>query len=425
MPEGTSEHSLRRRPEGLIEEYAKLPRAIHLLCLGSLINRIGSFVMLFLAIYISEELGYGDEIAGYCLGISGVGSVLATLAGGQLADQFGRRLLLLISLCGGAFLLVILSQVQAPWLFMVTLFSFSLVAEMYRPASAAVVADVTEESVRPAAFSLMFLSFNLGFALAPPIGGWLISFSWDWLFGIDALSTFLFGLVIYAWIPETRPAGPAAEPGQSREQAGAGFRGEWKFILSDFNFLLFWCYCLLSNLVFMQAFITLPLYLRKMGFSEQEIGRVLCLNGVLIVLLQLPLTRWVKGVAWLPVLLLGQVLMAVGFGMTVWAEQLPILIVSIVLWTLGEILHAPLKPELVMRMAPDNMRARYMGLFQMSYSVSIAVGAPLGGLVLSRFGGNGLWGGSSILLLLAGGSLFPLHRRLQQRNAEDSTTAAG
>ena len=404
----------------MIGEYARLPRTIHLLCLGSLINRIGSFVMLFLAIYISEELAYGDEFAGYCLGISGVGSVLATLLGGQLADQFGRRILLLISLCGGAILLVVLSCVQAAWLFAFTLFSFSLVAEMYRPASAAVVADVTEESVRPAAFSLMFLSFNLGFALAPPIGGWLISFSWDWLFGIDAFSTFLFGAVIYAWVPETRPGRIAADPCQTvlqtRKQTGSGVWHDWKYILSDFSFLLFWCYCLLSNLVFMQAFITLPLFLRKMGFSEQDIGLVLCMNGALIVLLQLPVTQWLKRVSWLPVLLIGQVLMAVGFGITAWSDHLPLLILSIVLWTLGEILQAPVKPDLVMKMAPVDMRARYMGLFQMSYSVSIAVGAPLGGVVLSRFGGDGLWGGSSVLLLLAGISLFPLQRRLQRQH---------
>ncbi|MGB0739306.1 MAG: MFS transporter, partial [Planctomycetaceae bacterium] len=63
-------------------------------------------------------------------------------------------------------------------------------------------------------------------------------------------------------------------------------------------------------------------------------------------------------------------------------------------------------------------RARYMGLFQMSYAVSIALGAPLGGVILTHFGGAGLWGGSAALLILAGLALIPLHQRLNRRSSE-------
>lgn len=417
-----SQQSLKQRVEGwgrvIAAEYVRLPRIIHLMCVGSLINRIGSFVMLFLTIYISEELGHGEEFAGYCIGASGVGSVLATLIGGQLADEWGRRKLLLLSLWGGGLMLLIVSQVQSAWPLMAALFFFSLLAEMYRPASAAVVADVSTAESRPAAFSLMFLSFNLGFALAPPIGGWLIARSWDWLFQIDALSTMLFGLVIFLFIPETRPDADASSQDPDQSLPGTTLWQDWKIILGDYDFLLFWLFCLLRNIVFMQAFITLPLFLRKLGFSEQEFGAVICLNGVLIVCLQLPCTTWLQKASWLKIMLWGQLLMAIGFGLTAFAAQMSVLVISISLWTVGEILQAPVKPTLVMTMAPTKMRARYMGLFQMSYAVSIALGAPLGGVILTHFGGAGLWGGSAVLLILAGLALIPLHQRLDRRSSE-------
>jgi predicted MFS family arabinose efflux permease len=54
-----------------------------------------------------------------------------------------------------------------------------------------------------------------------------------------------------------------------------------------------------------------------------------------------------------------------------------------------------------------------MGLFNISHALSIALGAPLGGLILSRFGPTVLWSGSGLLLVVTSGMYLLLFRRLE------------
>ena len=82
----------------MLREYHELPLPVHVLCLGLFINRAGSFVVVFLSIYVSEQLGYGKVFASQCIGAFGLGSILAAFIGGQLADQVGRKAVMVFAL---------------------------------------------------------------------------------------------------------------------------------------------------------------------------------------------------------------------------------------------------------------------------------------------------------------------------------------
>ncbi len=425
----------------MLRHYTELPATVHLLCLGSFINRAGTFVMLFLTIYLTQQLDTGKAFASYCIGVFGFGSVVSSLLGGQLADQFGRRSTMLLALFGGAAALLALSAVRNPWAFMGALFLFALIIEMYRPASAAMIGDVTTSDQRPHAFGLLYISFNLGFAVAPPIGGLLASQSFLWLFWVDAFTTAMYGIVVLLLIRETRPrsvqhdlpfsaaevncsATPmaAAEALASLDSATnisvressetVSLSAALRHICGDWTFLLY-CLCnLLTNMVFMQAFATLPLYLTGMGFSTSEFALMICVNGILIVAFQLPLTHFLNRYNRVGVLLCGEFLLALGFGLTVFADTAWLIVGTIVLWTFGEIFQAPYKPTIVAEIAPASLRARYMGIFHISYSMSLMIGAPLGGEILARFGPTILWPGCGGLLLLTMGLYLIMFRRL-------------
>ncbi len=168
--------------------------------------------MLYLTIYVSEVLGLGKTFASYCIGAFGLGAVIASFVGGQLADQLGRRITLLFALFGGAISLILLSVITNGWLFMATMFSFALIVEMYRPATSAMISDLTTPSQRPHAFGLMYIAINLGFAVAPPIGGYLAERSFLWLFWGDAITTAMYGCVILLFISESRPTRAVSMP---------------------------------------------------------------------------------------------------------------------------------------------------------------------------------------------------------------------
>ncbi len=425
----------------MLRHYTHLPATVHLLCFGSFINRAGTFVMLFLTIYLTQQLGTGKAFASYCIGVFGFGSVVSSLIGGQLADQFGRRSTMLLALFGGAAALLALSIVRNAWAFMGVLFLFALIIEMYRPASSAMIGDVTTADQRPHAFGLLYIAVNLGFAVAPPIGGLLASQSFLWLFWVDSFTTAMYGVVVLLLIRETRP-----RPAEQHESFN---RGEFDFassplaaaealasldspttdavrtgpetvsvsnalrhISGDWTFLLY-CFCnLLTNMVFMQAFATLPLYLTEMGFTTKEFAMMICVNGILIVVFQLPLTHLLNRFNRVHVLLGGELLLALGFGLTVFADTAPLIVGTIVLWTFGEIFQAPYKPTIVSEMAPVPLRARYMGIFNISHSLSLMIGAPLGGEILARYGPNVLWPGCGALLLCTMGLYVVMFRRL-------------
>jgi len=435
-------HTAHNTQNSIIQQYRQLPATVHLLCVGSFINRVGSFVMLFLSIYVSKELKLGADFASYCIGAFGCGSVISALIGGQLADHFGRRRTMLLALFGGATSLLLLSQIRNGWLFMFVLFLFALIMDMYRPASAALISDAVSETQRPHAYGLLYLSFNLGFAVAPPLGGYLAGKSFQYLFYADAATTALYGVVVWLTIRELHSIHSHNTDSQQAAHAGdtpvtaadaaiscpAPVRqtprprsalAALQHLQHDHNFLLFMTCSLLTNIVFMQAFVTLPLYLYRMGFNELEFGQMICLNGALIVLLQLPATHLLSRFPRGRVLICGELLMAAGFSLTALATSAPLIILTITLWTLGEILQAPWKPTLVSEMAPADLRARYMGLFNITHALSIALGAPAGGFVLSHFGPSVLWPGAGLVL----GLTSLLYAWLFQRLARNRSAA--
>ncbi len=373
-----------------LRAYADLPVPVRLLCLGSFINRAGSFVFVFLTIYISEQLGFGITYAANCFGVFGLGSIISSLAGGQLADRIGRKPVMVFALLGGAAALVLLGIVRDRWGFLGLIFVFSLAIEMYRPAASAMVSDLVSAAERPLAFGLMYIAFNLGFACAAPVGGLLAQFSFKLLFWGDAATTAAYGLIILFFIKETHPK---LTRGRRTElqPSDVGLLDAVQHILRNKTFLLIALATFLTSLVFIQAFSTLPIHMNQLGFSKRDIGLFLSTNGILIVLCQLPVTHMLNRFERVGVILAGELLLAAGFGLTTFAVTGPMFLITIAVWTMGEVFQAAFKQSLVADLAPVQMRGRYMGAYSLCHAVGLSVGAPLGGRIFDRWGSHVLW----------------------------------
>lgn len=382
--------------------YTSLPRPVLMLCLGSFINRAGSFLVPFLAIYVTEELGYTKTFAGYCFAAFGLGAIVAAICGGQLADRIGRRPVMLTALFGAAGILIVLSFVSSKPALLAAIFCFSLIADMYRPAASAMMGDLVDSETRPIAFGLMYVAFNLGFGVAAGVGGFLLAYSPTLLFWGDAFTTASYGLIIAFFIAETLPEEVKAKNASPTVE---GETPEWrtaiKRMLADTNFVLFAAATFLSGVVFMQGFSTLPLYMSENNLDRETIGLLLSTNGWLIVFLQLPVTTWLSKRDHLTAIIAGELLIGLGFGLTMLASTWVFFLGTILIWTFGEIVQATFKHALVAELAPVDLRARYMGVFSLCFATAMTIGIPVASRVMEHFGSVVLWSSCVGLALMA------------------------
>jgi MFS family permease len=377
------------------------------------VNKFGTFVLPFLAIYMTR-LGYTSAQAGLAIGAYGVGTLGACLLGGYLTDRLGRRKTIVLSMFSGAVAMLCLSQARG--LPLIVLFSglAGLTGELYRPASTALLADLVPAGQRITAFAAYRMSLNAGFAFGPATAGLLAKHSFLWLFVGNAATSVLYGLV--AWF-----ALPAGLRGMRTDNS---LRETWNVLRTDQRFRQILCASLAVGLVFVQVFSTMSLEITRSGFSPSVYGLLISLNGALIVLCELPLTTFTKRYPARWMMSLGYLLVGVGFASNALTRTLPLLVLTVVLFTLGEMVSMPVSGAYVADLAPAHQRGLYMGTYGLVWSVAFICGPSLG-MWLFSVSPLALWCGCGLLGLLAAGLILPEPRRLPAPGEHRETTTRG
>ncbi|MCW3844279.1 MFS transporter [Micromonospora yasonensis] len=368
-----------------------LPRAFWYLWTGTLINRLGSFVLVFLAIYLTQERGFSASQAGLVIGLWGVGGAVGTTVGGTLTDRWGRRPTLLTAHLGAATMMLGLGLARPLWAVALGALLLGTFAEAARPAFGAMMIDVVPEKDRLRAFSLNYWAINLGFACAAVLAGLAAQADYLLLFAVDAATTLVTALIIFARVKETR----SAVAGPSVKHAAPA--GALRTILTDRVYLGFVALNLLAALVFLQHISMLPIAMGDSGLSPATYGSVIALNGVLIVVGQLFVPRLIKGRSRSHVLALAAVVTGVGFGLTAFADAAWLYGLTVLVWTVGEMLNSPSNSTLIAELSPAALRGRYQGVFSLSWQLAGATAPILGGLVREHAGNSTLWLGCAVV----------------------------
>lgn len=390
----------------LTSHLSGLPRPFWYLFAGTLVNRTGSFIAPFLALYLTGSRDFSIGQAGVVLSLLGLGAAVSQPVGGVLADRIGRRRTMVTGLCSSAVTLLVLGAADGLVAIGAAALAYGLCLDLFRPAVQAAVADLVPGGDRVRAFALQFWAINLGFSVATPLGGFLATRGYWSLFVLDALASVGFAVLVLRGVPETRPvADPDAVPGRLLD------------VLGDRLMLGLVASVVASAVVYLQAFSTLPLVFGLDGLGPGSYGLALSLNGVLIVVLQ-PLLLGLLGRRGRgPLLLVAMVLQGAGFGLTAFADDMAGHLLAIAVWTVGEVLQAGLLGALVASIAPPHLRGRYMGVFGLSFGTAAFLGPLLGTQVLSRSGETALWTGSFVLCAAAGVGLLRVSAAADRRSA--------
>jgi MFS family permease len=358
-----------------------LPAPFWALWFGTLVTRAGSFVVPLLFVYLTQARGLSLTAAGAVAGLYGLGSLLGNLLGGVLADRLGRRVTMVASLLAGAGFMVLLSLARDPWQLAASTLLLGVAADAYRPASQALITDLVPPEHRMKAFALQYWAINLGFSFAVPFAGAMARHGFTPLFLGDAATTLVLAAIIVTRVPERRPQPAARSPAGGSLLSPLVDRVFAPFLLLNFAVVL----------VFFQHLSALPEDMRAKGLGTPEFGLAVATNGVLIVLLQPWLTRATARLRTSTVLALAAAVTGVGFGLTPLASSLPAYMLTVAVWTLGEILFAPVNAALVAERSPAHLRGRYQGAFGMTWSLGWMLAPLVGAGVIEAAGLQTLW----------------------------------
>ena len=387
-----------------------LPRPFWFLWAGTLVNRTGSFIVPFLALYLTGERGFSVAQAGLVLTVHGLGAAVSQPVGGVLADRLGRRRTMVLGLASSAVALLVLGAARSLPELVVAALAYGLCLDLFRPAVQAAVADLVPDRDRTRAFALQFWAINLGFSVATPLGGFLATRGYWLLFVLDAAASLAFALLILRGVPETRPVRTGA-PGRLVE------------VLHDRVLLGLVASVVASAVVYMQAFSTLPLAFGRDGLGPAGYGVAMSLNGVLIVVLQPLLLGVLARTGRARLLLVAMALQGVGFAGHALADDLPAHLLAIAVWTVGEVLQAGQLGAVAAGLAPAHLRGRYLGVFGMSFGIAAFLAPAVGTQVLDLLGEGALWGGALVLCLLSGVGLAAVSRAADRRQALSSESS--
>ncbi|MFC6597132.1 MFS transporter [Kitasatospora paranensis] len=411
------------------EAVGGLPSQFWWLWTSTLVNRLGGFVVTFLALYLTTDRGFSPAYAGLVASLFGLGSAIAAVVAGVLTDRLGRRPTLLAAQLGTALSTAVLGFCHGQVAIAVVAFLTGLASNASRPAVSAIIADLVPAQDRVRAYSLNYWAINIGFGVSAAAAGLIATHGYLTLFLLDALSTLLCAVVVFVRVPETRPersaetagadgpAGAAAGTAAAGTAAagtkdGRGLQVGLGAVFRDGRFMALVAVNLLLALVAQQGSTTLAVDMGRSGISATGYGLVIGLNGLLIVLLQLPLTRLMEGRNRTGLLVVSALLTGWGFGLTALAGgSAGFYAFTVAVWTIGEIMAAPTMMGLVAELSPARARGRYQGVYSLSWSLASFLGPAAGGFLLEHAGGRAVWGACAVCGTVAAAAYLRIGRR--------------
>lgn len=367
-----------------LQFYRQFDRGIWILAGGWFVGATGFAATIpFISIYFNDKLGLSPlEIGVFFAAMAVVRSAFQGI-GGELSDYVGRSVLLRSAQYARAVTFVALGlSVDFHWGFwpiaaMLALNSITGAVAMANVNSA--VSDILPADQRLDGYAITRSGGNLGWAVGPAIGGLLAETSYGLLFYISAMLTVGAGLIFQFMLKL-----PTARHGADRFS--------WKDLLQlrkDTNLAIHVALLLALYLVVAQLVAPFSLYaVQFIGISEARLGLLFMINGMMVVLFQIPVTRLLSRFRLTSQLAGGALLYFVGYGLMGVYPVFWVFLVLMIVITTGELMMSPPALTVVSRLAPEGRIGRYMGVYGLFATAGWSLGPLYGGLMLDRFEGS-------------------------------------
>jgi MFS family permease len=355
-----------------------------LLTIGRFIDMSTLWMALpYMSLFVKRAGGSYGAI-GLVLSLNPVAQLIGNLIGGQWSDRKGRRPVILASMGLRAAVLLGFALATQIWQFALLSFGNGLVNALFNPAYTSAIADITPMEKRAEAFGLSRVMTNLGVGIGPLLGSLFGVEAQRLIFGLASASSALVACLYLLKLPETIQQ--MGRPGSFRLRE---MLANWRLIFTDRALLLFVGGSMLSNMNYGLLHATLALYLSTwMPNYERVYGLVWTLNGLLVVLLQLPVTALMLRTSMRIASAVGCITFGLGYLLFALARAPFHFHVATFVWTLGEVMLAVPNTTFVTDVAPTPLRARYVGASGLDRAVGGMIAPLVGTAILQAAGGQ-------------------------------------
>jgi MFS family permease len=393
---------------GLKKTYNEYPRLFWIVVGTMFIDSLGSTLLFpFFALYITQKFGVGMTQAGILLGMSSLFGLIGSIIGGALADRFGRRKLILIGLVFSALSSLLFGLAWDIRMMYGLVVIVGLLSRIANPAQDAMMADILPESKRQEGFGITRVAFNYAWIIGTALGGLIAARSFMALFVLDAVLSLGVAAILFRFLPETKPA-PRADS-KEKETLLKTVKG-YRVVLRDLGYIVFTLAGMMVLVVYQQQYSSLAVYLKDVhNISPRMYGIMLSVAGIEVVLFQLWISRQTRKYPPFLMMVLGSLFFVAGFAMIGFVQQTGLFLVAVITITVGEMIMFPTNKALAVNFAPQDMRGRYMAIYDLGWSIPATLGPAAAGLILDNFNPNLLWVVGGLLCGLAAVIFYLMH----------------
>lgn len=392
----------------LIKNYKGLPKEMYIICFSTIINRLGDFVVPFLALYLTQKIGMSEGLSGFIVTISSIIAIPASLMGGKVSDMFGRKKVYIYAQSLSAAALIPCALTKNPVITVVCLLVSTFLNGFVRPAFSSMVTDILPKEKRQGGFSLQYLSINVGVAIGPILAGFLFNNLLPMLFLGDALTSFIAVYLIWKNVKETYSADIHVKVENNAERVEKG--NTLQMLRKRPHLCLFFLLSAVYSFIYTQHRFSLPITMNVQFGSQgaKYFGYVMSINAISVLVLTVFISAITRKNHQLTNMVFSGLLYAIGFGMIGYINNFGLFVISTAIWTGGEILSTISSGVYVANNSPSNYRARLSAISSIGWAVGAALSTFISGAYMQVHGCKTIWTAIFFMSLIAAGLMFSL-----------------
>lgn len=324
----------------------------------------------FFTVYLISQKGMSASWAGLIIALSSLSRSFSSALAGELSDGFGRKNIMLWGLglevaAMLALALCVEHNAHLGWI-LLTYFLTAFLGAAFRPASNAWVSDNTTPKQRVEAFGIIRIGVNLGWALGPAVGGFLVRYSYSYAFYFTAFAYALTVLYLQRTLQDK-----SVVTGQSRRPNFVSLLTS----LKDRKLAKICFYVLLITAVNSQLVVGLSVHCHTyLHMPEHYIGWFFTINGLATILLQYPASKIMEKIRLSTALFFGCLMYAIGYGSVGFFGSFVPIAFGVFLASVGELVVSPAEQTITSNIADSRTRGRYLGMIMVFYNLGSSVG---------------------------------------------------